>query len=83
MIASAVPRISQEKPPPILRGIAVVLATVAVVAAIRWAGPPIYDGDGWYHVKYASILLHDGIARTFPWFQESFLKDRFRVLVYT
>jgi hypothetical protein len=55
----------------------VVLTTIVVVAAIRWAGPPIYDGDGWYHVKYAAILLHDGIARTFPWFQESFLKDRF------
>jgi hypothetical protein len=51
--------------------------TIVVVAAIRFAGPPIYDGDGWYHVKYATILLHDGIARTFPWFQESFLKDRF------
>lgn len=61
----------------LLGGVAVVLTTIAVVAAIRWAGPPIYDGDGWYHVKYASILLHDGIARTFPWFQESFLKDHF------
>lgn len=61
----------------LLGGIVVVLATIAVVAAIRFAGPPIYDGDGWYHVKYASVLLHDGIARSFPWFQESFLKDRF------
>jgi len=61
----------------VLGGIAVVLVTIVVVAAIRFAGPPIYDGDGWYHVKYATILLHDGIARTFPWFQESFLKDRF------
>jgi hypothetical protein len=61
----------------LLGGVAVVLATIAVVAAIRWAGPPIYDGDGWYHVKYAAVLLEDGIARTFPWFQESFLKDRF------
>jgi hypothetical protein len=61
----------------LLGGVAVVLATIAVVAAIRWAGPPIYDGDGWYHVKYAAVLLHEGISRTFPWFQESFLKDRF------
>lgn len=55
----------------------VVLSTIVVVAAVRWSGPPIYDGDGWYHVKYATILSHDGIGRTFPWFQESFLKDRF------
>ena len=58
-------------------GLAVVLVTIVVVAAIRFAGPPIYDGDGWYHIKYATILYHDGISRTFPWFQESFLKDRF------
>jgi hypothetical protein len=60
-----------------LGGISIVLVTIVVVALIRWAGPPIYDGDGWYHVKYATILFHDGISRTFPWFQESFLKDRF------
>lgn len=60
-----------------LGGIAVALVAIAVVGSIRWAGPPIYDGDGWYHVKYAEILRHDGISRTFPWFQESFLKDRF------
>ena len=58
-------------------GLTVVLVTIVVVAAIRFAGPPIYDGDGWYHIKYATILYHDGISRTFPWFQESFLKDRF------
>jgi len=61
----------------ILGGIAVVLVTIVVVASIRFAGPPIYDGDGWYHVKYATILAEDGIARTFPWLQESFLKDGF------
>lgn len=48
-----------------------------VVGAIRWAGPAIYDGDGWYHVKYAQVLRDDGISRAFPWFQESFLKERF------
>jgi len=58
-------------------GATVVLLTIVVVAAVRYAGPPIYDGDGWYHIKYATILRHDGIERTFPWFQESFLKDRF------
>ncbi len=53
------------------------LVTIAAIALVRFAGPVIYDGDGWYHIKYATILHHDGIARTFPWFQESFLKDRF------
>ena len=51
--------------------------TLVVVGSIRWAGPAIYDADGWYHVKYAEVLRHDGISRSFPWFQESFLKDRF------
>lgn len=58
-------------------GIAVFVLTLLVVGGIRWAGPAIYDGDGWYHVKYAEILGHEGISRTFPWFQESFLKDHF------
>jgi len=61
----------------LLSGAAVVLVTIAVVAAVRYAGPAIYDGDGWYHVKYALILRDHGIQRTFPWFQESFLRDRF------
>ena len=55
----------------------VFLLTALVVASIRWAGPPIYDADGWFHVKYAEVLRHDGISRSFPWFQETFLKDRF------
>ena len=58
-------------------GFLVVLVTIAATALVRWSGPAIYDGDGWYHVKYAQILRHDGIARTFPWFQESFQRERF------
>ncbi|HEX4823939.1 MAG TPA: hypothetical protein VFV19_06475 [Candidatus Polarisedimenticolaceae bacterium] len=55
----------------------VFLLTAFVVGSIRLAGPPIYDTDGWYHVKYAEVVRHDGLSRSFPWFQESFLKDRF------
>lgn len=59
-------------------GLAVVLAvTAACAAAVRFAGPPVYDGDGYFHIRFAEILRHEGISRTFPWFQESFLKDHF------
>jgi hypothetical protein len=55
----------------------VVVATAAIVGWLRFSGPPIYCGDGYYHIRYAEILRHEGISRTFPWFQESFLKDHF------
>lgn len=59
-------------------GLALVLAVSAVcLAAVRWAGPPIYDGDGYFHIRFAEILRHEGISRTFPWFQESFLRERY------
>jgi len=49
----------------------------ALTALTRWAGPSIYCGDGWFHVRYATILRAHGISRTFPWWQESFLATRF------
>jgi hypothetical protein len=55
----------------------VAAVTAALTALTRFTGPPIYCGDGWFHVRYAAILRSDGIARTFPWFQESFLSTRF------
>jgi hypothetical protein len=61
----------------LLGGIVVILVTLVLVGGIRWAGPPIYDGDGWYHVKYAEIIRDHGISRSFPWFQESFLRENF------
>ena len=51
--------------------------TAVLTAMTRWAGPSIYCGDGWFHVRYATILRTEGIARTFPWWQESFLATRF------
>jgi hypothetical protein len=55
----------------------VVALTALIVGLIRFAGPAIYCGDGWFHVRYATILRDHGISRTFPWWQESFLKDHF------
>jgi hypothetical protein len=49
----------------------------ALTAMTRWAGPAIYCGDGWFHVRYATILRAHGISRSFPWWQESFLATRF------
>ncbi len=60
-----------------LGGAAVVAITAALAALIRFAGPAIYDGDGWFHVRYATILRDHGISRSFPWWQESFLATRF------
>jgi hypothetical protein len=58
-------------------GLLVVATTATLTAIVRTAGPAIYCGDGWFHVRYATILRDHGIARTFPWWQESFLRDRF------
>ncbi len=55
----------------------VVAITAALAALIRFAGPAIYCGDGWFHVRYATILREQGISRSFPWWQESFLATRF------
>ena len=61
-----------------LAGAGAVAAVAAVVTGLtRWAGPPIYCGDGWFHVRYATLLRAHGISRVFPWWQESFLRDRF------
>ncbi len=54
---------------------AVVSVTVVLVAALRWNGPPIYDVDGWFHIRYAQLLRDEGISRSFPWWQETFLRD--------
>lgn len=56
--------------------LAVLAGTALLVGALRWQAPPIFCGDGWYHMRYAHILAHEGISRSFPWWQESFLRDR-------
>ncbi len=52
-------------------------AGAAAIALVRWAGPPIYCGDGYFHIRFARLILEEGISRTFPWFQESFQRDAY------
>jgi hypothetical protein len=43
----------------------------AAVAAVRLAGPPIYDGNGYFNIRFAEWIREHGISRSFPWFQEA------------
>ncbi len=57
-------------------------ALVAAVAAalfawIQTATPHIVDRDGYYHARYANLLPARGLDRTFPWAQETVLRDQF------
>lgn len=57
-------------------GLAVVLLTAALLSILRSAATGLYDLDGYYHIRYAEILGSRGIFRTFPWWQETFLRER-------
>jgi len=58
-------------------GLPVVVATAAVVFTIlQLARPELWCADGYYHIRAAQILRSHGISRTFPWWQETFLRDR-------
>jgi len=37
----------------------------------------LYGYDGYFHVRYAEVLRTEGVSRTFPWWQETFLRDRY------
>jgi hypothetical protein len=49
----------------------------AAVALVRLAGPPIYCGNGYFNIRFAEILRHEGILRSFPWFQEAIHRDTY------
>jgi hypothetical protein len=49
----------------------------AAVAAVRLAGPAIYCGNGYFNIRFAEVLRHQGISRTFPWFQEAIHRDTY------
>ncbi len=67
------------------RGTATTLAGFAVVAAVSaialaWlqsATPGLYGYDGWFHIRYAEVLRSEGVSRSFPWWDETFLRDRY------
>ncbi len=57
-------------------------ATVVVLAAVlllvlQRATEGLYGYDGYFHIRYAQVLRSQGISRTFPWWQETFLRDHF------
>src|SRR5262245_971932 len=53
-------------------GLVLALALGATaVALVRLAGPPIYDGNGYFNIRFAEWIREHGISRTFPWFQET------------
>ena len=49
----------------------------AAIALVRWAGPPMYCGDGYFHIRFSQWILEEGISRAFPWFQESFQRHAY------
>ena len=58
-------------------GLATVVAVgAAVFSSLQLARADLGCPDGYYHVRLAQILRTEGIARTFPWWQETFLRDR-------
>ncbi len=56
---------------------AVMLLAAALVLWVQSASDGLYGYDGYYHIRYAQILREDGISRSFPWWQETFLRERF------
>lgn len=55
----------------------VVLLSAATLSWLHSANPSLYGYDGYFHIRYAEILRSQGISRTFPWWDETFLKDRY------
>ncbi|MBI3449937.1 MAG: hypothetical protein HY049_13605 [Acidobacteria bacterium] len=58
------------------------LAMVAAAAAaflyvLRGASSGLYGYDPYFHIRYAQVLRTEGFSRTFPWWQETFLRDRY------
>ena len=56
--------------------VTVVFVAAVVVTLLEIARPELWCVDGYYHIRAAEMLRSQGIARTFPWWQETFLRDR-------
>ena len=52
------------------------------LAWIRFAGPPIYCGDGYFHIRVAEVLRHEGLAQSLPTFQEALPRDDLNLLYH-
>ena len=54
----------------------VVLATVALTAFVQSGTGGIYGYDGYFHIRYSEWIRDHGVGDRFPWWQETFLRDR-------
>jgi hypothetical protein len=52
------------------------------VALVRFAGPPIYCGDGFFHIRVADVIRHEGLAQSLPAFQEALPRDDLNLLYH-
>ncbi len=56
------------------------LVAATATAVLAWVQAPsdgLYGYDGPYHFAYSRWLRDNGVSRQFPWWQETFLRDRF------
>jgi hypothetical protein len=49
----------------------------AAFAVLQWTTPHLVDRDSLYHARYAQLFPERGLARDFPWTQESVWRDAF------
>ena len=61
----------------LLQLLLVILATAAVVVYAQAPAAGLYGYDGPFHIKFSQWMRLHGISSQFPWWQETFLKDRF------
>jgi hypothetical protein len=71
-------RLPQRNAAQALAGFALVFVVTALVLAwLHSATDSLYGYDGYFHIRYAEVLRSEGVSRSFPWWQETFLRDRF------
>jgi len=55
----------------------VAIAAASVLLYLQTATEGLYGYDGYFHIRYAQVLRSQGFSRSFPWWQETFLRDHF------
>jgi len=55
----------------------IVLSAATLLGWLQTATEGLYGYDGYFHIRYAQILRTEGISRTFPWWQETFLREHY------
>jgi hypothetical protein len=58
-----------------LEGLLVVAVAALTFGLLEAGRHELWCADGYYHIRSAQILRTHGISRTFPWWQETFLRD--------